>query len=234
MSPRKRKDVTPTTDPPPEVRAGENVPLVGPGDPAEDDLDAFAEELTPSTVVVEDVSEDELTDTGRAIVRAAEVMADFGTALQALQALPAIPLDTPDQRELAVRLYNRLEPVEKAVGLWRRMVEARFRAFLEREDADRATLPDGRFVSVTQPESRWRVDGQAMKRALDELVVDGVLTQAQVDDAIHAEVVYVADNTKLNQLARHHGARVERAITVNRVREQATGSGKVNIPKVVA
>lgn len=244
MSPRKRKDVTPPPDP-------AATPLPAGSDDLPDDLDALfaqaveeADEvgtepmgLVPAAapdVIADDVSEDELPESGRAILRATEALYAFSGALEALRSLPTLRLDTPDQRELAVRLYNRLEPVETTVGLWRRMVESSFREFLTLRGADRATLPGGRFVTYHPPADGWEADGQAMKRDLDRLVADGVLTREQVDEVVVVEVYYRVNNTRANALANHMGDDVKAAIDGNRRRVAGKGLGKVVLPKVDA
>lgn len=243
MAPRKRKDVTPPPEP------AESVPSADSDLP--DDLDALfaqaveeADEvgtepmgLVPAAapdVLEEDVPEGDLPDSARAILRATEALYAFSGALEALRSLPTLRLDTPDQRELAVRLYNRLEPVETTVGLWRRMVESSFREFLTLRGADRATLPGGRFVAYNPPADGWEADGQAMKRDLDRLVADGVLTREQVDEVVAVEVYYRVNNTRANALANHMGDDVKGAIEANRRRVPGKGVGKVTIPRVDA
>lgn len=191
---------------------------------------AAGEGVVPG-LLEDDVSMEELSDSGRAIVVATDMLAQFGGALEALRRLPAIPLATPEQRQLAVRLYRRLEPIESAVGLWRRMVEANFRDFLVGQGADRATLPDGRFVSYSPPPAAWEADGSAMRAALERLVTDGVLTRDQVDEIVRVEVTYRVDNTRANAAARHMGTRVAEAIDGNRRRVAGRGQGTVTIPK---
>jgi hypothetical protein len=241
MSPRKARNVTPQPD-----EAAGVVPLAATESDLPDDIEAFAAALVAADDaeaqasggaradgVIGEVDPDELSDSGRAIVVATEVLADFRTAIGALQRLGDIPLETPDQRQLAVKLWNRLAPIETTVGLWRSMLEARFRDFLQREGASRATLPDGRFVSWEAPPATWQADGHAIRQALEPLVVQGVLTQEQVDEAAWAEVSYRVNHTKLNALAARYGTRVQDAIEAHRHKVPSSGPGKVVLPKEV-
>lgn len=258
MAPRKRKDVTPPPEP------AENVPSADSDLPDDldalfaqavdqaDEVGTVPMGLVPGEVTAEaltkdvaamverlpgylaDVEEEELPSSARAVLRATEALAAFSTALEALRSLPTLALDTPDQRELAVRLYNRLEPVETTVGLWRRMVESSFREFLTLRGADRATLPGGRFVAYNPPADGWEADGQGMRRDLDRLVAAGVLTREQVDEVVAVEVYYRVNNTRANALANHMGDDVKGAIEANRRRVPGKGVGKVTIPRVDA
>lgn len=179
-------------------------------------------------------TEDELDDTSAALVAANGAVALFSKALDALRATSFLELDTPDQRRLAVMLHERLGPIEEVAAGHRRMIESQFKRMLVEEGAVRISLGDDRFVGYVPPASTYRVDGQALWDGLRKLVAQGVLTERQVEDAIHPEVTYHPNHTKLNALHRNMGTRVAAVIDQHRTLVEADPMrGYVTMPKAV-
>lgn len=179
-------------------------------------------------------TEDDLDDTSTALVTANGAVAMFAQVVEALRAVSFLDLDTPDQRRLAVMLYERLGPIEEIAAGHRRMIEAQFKRMLVDEGATRISLGDDRFVGYVPPPTSYRVREQALYEGLRELVDAGVVTERQVEEAIHPETYYKVNHTKLNGLHRNMGTRVAAVIDENRVAEQPDPNrGRVSMPKAV-
>ena len=195
----------------------------------DDALDAAAAEAASVDAALEVVGDD--TPETMALIAANGAVASFGTMLATLQSLPQLTLDTAGQRTQAVALYNALEPIEAAADMHRRAIAGAFRRKAQEEGADRILVGDGRTVGYQAPQAGYRIDEQGLRRGLERLVKDGRLTQEQVDEAMHVEITYVPNHTKLNALARHFGAAVSDVIEANREKVPGKGPGRVIIPK---
>lgn len=194
------------------------------------DLDAAVAASTATDEALA-LTEDELTDASAALVRANAAVAAFAAAFEALRAVVLLPLDTIDERRLAVMLHQRLGPIEEVAKGHRRYIESALRRRMVDEGATKLAIGAGQVVSLATPEARYVVREQALYEGLRALV-GTVITEQQLEDAIHPEVRYVANHTKLNALHKNMGTRVQEVIDANRTKVPGDpAAGKVVIPE---
>lgn len=202
----------------------------------DDDFDVTEDDLAVAAAATDAIDEalastsDDLTDTSALLVTANGAVAQLASIVSALRDVAFLALDTPDERRLAVMLYNRLGPIEELAKMHRRHIESALRRRMIDESATKLSIGDDRVVSLSLPESKYAVDGQGLYNGLRALV-GTVLTERQLEEAIHPEVRYVANHTKLNALHKNMGAKVQAVIDENRTKIAGDPAmGKVVIP----
>lgn len=116
-----------------------------------------------------------------------------------------------------VEMHAQLEAIERIVHDRKVMIEMAFiRAGVE-QSADQIRTSAG-VVTLKPEPGKYETRAQAMRQELDRLIVDGVLSKEELEEACPVTVSYGVNHTRLNYLASHRGEAVREVIDRNRAK----------------
>lgn len=124
---------------------------------------------------------------------------------------------TPEDRAKVVELRRTLESVRRDAATWVDAIDMAFRFASQRlGGAKQVVVGDGGVVTIAPQHGEWKVEADALRQELLELVPHGVVTKDEIDAVFTTTIEVRADNRRLNALKANRGEAVAEVIDRHR------------------